>query len=232
MQLKIKRSQREAGVMSSKVIFAIDVRAEYSPSERASIQRYKLHNEVIYNSEASKRHLARVDANLSSGTAGGVLKSFASLALVAMNLNITIRSLEQGHHIECKSMAELIDAEETLIDACKNVKAYLDTAATFDGREVLIDFDGPQPAVVAHSTTPAPMTVVQAPAPTPEPVPALSAPGRDEPPEEADIAPEYRPPLQAFGIELPSGVEEKHLTFALISAAFVVLLLFVRACVY
>lgn len=232
MQLKIKRSQRESGVMSSKVIFAIDVRAEYSPIERANIQRYKLHNEVIYNSEASKRHLARGDQQLAQGTTGGNLKSIASFVLARMNLNITIASLERGHHVECKSMEELLDAEETLIDACKNVKSYLDTAATFDGREVLIDFDGDQPAVIAHTVTPAPMTVVPAPAPAYESTPALPAPSPDESSEDTVTETEYRPPRQAFGIELPAGIEEKHITFALICAAFVVLLLAVRACAY
>ncbi|WP_439538923.1 hypothetical protein [Sphingomonas sp.] len=232
MQLKIRRSQRESGVISSKVIFAIDVRAEYSPLERANIQRYKLHNEVIYNSEASKRHIARGDQQAAQGTTGGNLKSIASFVLARMNLNITIASLERGHHVECKSMEELLDAEETLIDACKNVKAYLDTAATFDGREVLIDFNGDQPAIVAQTVTPAPMKVVPAPAPTYESAPALPAPSQDESSEEATAEPEYRPPLQAFGIELPVGVEEKHITFALICAAFVLLLLAVRACAY
>jgi len=226
MQLKIKRSQRETGVISSKVAFAIDVRAEYSPSERADIQRYKLQNEVIYNSEASKRHIARGDQQLAQGTTGGNLKSLASFVLARMNLNITIASLERGHHVECKSMEELLDAEESLIDACKNVKAYLDTAATFDGREVLIDFDGTQPAIVAQSVTPAPMTVAPAPAP------ALPAPTSDELIEDATAEPEYRPPLQAFGTELPAGMDEKHITFALICAAFVLLILFVHSCVY
>lgn len=224
MQLKIKRSQRESGVMSSKVIFAIDVRAEYSPSERASIQRYKLHNEVIYNSEASKRHLARANAQL-DGSTRGALKSLASFALVAMNLNITIKSLERGHHVECKSMEELLDAEETLIDACKNVKAYLDTAATFDGREVLIDFDGVQPAVVAHTVTPTPMTVAPAPAP------ALLPPAPSLPAAEQVTDAEYREPIRIAGVELPDWLSERHITRGLIGLiVFITAVLLVRSC--
>ena len=57
-----------------------------------------------------------------------------------MNLNITINELERGKHVECKDMDELIGAEDAVINACENLKGYLARAATFDGREILIDF--------------------------------------------------------------------------------------------
>lgn len=161
MQLKIRRSQRESGVLSKNVIFCLDARADFTPSEQQSITRYKLHNQVIYNSEASKQHLAKAAAR-NDGSIGGGLKSLASVAMAAMKLNVSIASLQRGQHIECKSLDELIGAEEAIMTACENLRGYLDAAATFDGREILFDFATGGPKVIAHSVTPAPALVAPA----------------------------------------------------------------------
>jgi hypothetical protein len=161
MQLKLTRSQREGGVVSKSVIFCLDARIQLTPEEQANVNRYKLGGQVIYNSEASKRHLAKSEAAQGTGTAGGIAKSFVSLAMAALNLNITINGLQRGQHIECKSLDELLGAEEALMEACQNLRAYLDTAASFDGREVLVDFSGKEPAVV--STAPPPMLAAPSP---------------------------------------------------------------------
>lgn len=152
MQLKIQRSQREGGVVSKSVIFCLDARVEFTAAEQASITRYKLHKQVIYNSEASKRHLDSAAGHQEGNTLGGNLRSLASVAMAALNLNISIESLQRGQHVECKSMDELLGAEEAIMTACRNLKSYLETAATFDGREVLIDFDSDRPTVIATST--------------------------------------------------------------------------------
>jgi hypothetical protein len=47
--------------------------------------------------------------------------------------------------------------------ACQNLRGYLDTAATFDGREVLLDFSSDEPAVVAQTSTPAPKLIAAPP---------------------------------------------------------------------
>ena len=159
MQLKLQRSQREGGVMSKTVIFCIDARVEFTPAEQASITRYKLQKQVIYNSEASKKHLDSAAGFQSGNSLGGNLRSLASVAMAAMNLNISIESLQRGQHIECKSLDELLGSEQAIMDACQNLRGYLDTAATFDGREVLIDFNTDEPHVVATATAPAPMLV-------------------------------------------------------------------------
>ena len=234
MQLKIKRSQREAGLVSSKVIFCFDARVEFAGLERQSIERYKLHIEVIYNSEASKRHLATSDAR-QDGSTRGALKSLASLALAAMNLNITIASLERGHHIECKSMEELLDAEDELIGACKNLKAYLDAAATFDGRELLIDFSGTEPTVVAQAVTPEPMTVVPTPAASALPPPslAIAAPRIAEPSEPTEYGTyDFRQPQQFLGVDLPPWADEKVVKQVLMGAGFLFVLLLIRSCIF
>ncbi len=155
MQLKLVRSQREGGVISKSLIFCLDARVQLTADEQASVNRYKLGGQVIYNSEASKRHLDAHQGALATGTAGGIARGFVSLAMAALNLNMTINGLQQGQHIECKSLDEVLAAEDALMTACRNLKAYLDTAVTFDGREVLFDFDGEEPSAVSGAVIPA-----------------------------------------------------------------------------
>jgi len=147
MQLKIQRSQRMGGLMGSTVLFCLDVRADYAPQEAANIAKYKLGKEVIYNCRAAKRHLESASGQLDRTQAGGVgeratglVRGVASLAMAAMNLNISIASLGSGHHIECKDLAELMEAEEAVMEACRNVRDFLKLAATFNGSTILVDF--------------------------------------------------------------------------------------------
>jgi hypothetical protein len=171
MQLKVQRSQRTGGLTGKTVFFALDVRADYSRPEQDNINKYKLGKEVIYNSAASKKHLDKADAH-NDGTVTGYAKGFVSLAMAKMNLNITIDGLGSGQHVECKDLSELLEAEETVLLACKNVKQFLDTAATFDGRTVLIDFD--EGEMIAHQSRGVPDLARHA--PTMLPAPALAAP--------------------------------------------------------
>lgn len=145
MQLKLKRSQRSGGVMGNKVIFALDARADLKPEEKALVAKYALGKLVIYDSEQRKKfaeagmaHTASVQSG--SGGVWAATKGLASLAMAAMTLRVSVDSLAQGHHIECKDLDELLGAETAITEACKNLKGYLETAATFDGREVVLDF--------------------------------------------------------------------------------------------
>jgi hypothetical protein len=138
MHLKIKRSQKTGGILGNKVVFMLDIRAEYTLEEKDNINKYKLGTECVYSSENAKKHAARADAHLDGG--GSVLKGIASAVLANMSLNVTIASLQQGHHIETKSLEELLEAEETLKTACRNLTSWLDAASTFDGRETIIEY--------------------------------------------------------------------------------------------
>ena len=140
MQLKIQRSQRMGGVMGGTVVFCLDVQADYSHLEADNIAKYKLGKQVVYNSRASKQHLEKYH-DTADGSTKGYLKGAVSLAMAAMSLNISIDSLGRGQHIECKDLEELLEAEEAVMLACRNVKRFLDTAATFNGSIALIDFD-------------------------------------------------------------------------------------------
>lgn len=192
MQLKLRRSQREGGVISKTAIFCLDARADLTDHERRDLARYKLYDQVIYNSEAAKRHLDKSEALNNTGTATGLLKGVVHLALARMRLNITIKSLERGHHIECKSLEELLAAEEAIMEACQNLRLFLDVAGTFDGSEVVIDFSTGTPQAVAQAHRPEPIlappveTVVT---PAPAPAIALESPVPPPPEESNEIQP-------------------------------------------
>lgn len=147
MQLKIQRSQRTGGFTASTIFFCLDVRAEYSAEEQSNIGRYKLGNQIIYNSQAARQHLERASSHLdrvSSDSmrekASGLARGALSLALSKMQLNISIGSLGRGHHIECKDLEELLEAEDTVRTACKNLTRYLQVAETFDGSELIVEY--------------------------------------------------------------------------------------------
>ena len=139
MKLSVRRSQRETGLMGSKVVFALDAKIEPTEVERQLIKRYKLGKITIYSSEAAQRHGAALDENLNRGTWGGLAKSVVRLGMAALSLRCTIDSLTSGQHIECQELLELITAEEAIVEACNNAKLFLETAATFDGREVVVE---------------------------------------------------------------------------------------------
>jgi hypothetical protein len=60
--------------------------------------------------------------------------------MMALSLRVTIDGLLQGQHVECKDLDELLGAEAAIREACSNLKAYLETALTFDGREEVVEF--------------------------------------------------------------------------------------------
>lgn len=172
MQLKLSRSQRDGGLVSTTAIFCLDARVQLSAQEDADISRYRLGRKTIYNSEASKRQLAKASVEM-DGSLAGSLKGLAYMGLSRLNLNITVNSLRKGQHIECRDLDELLGAEAAIMTACENLKGYLDTAATFDGREIVFDFATGVPPVASGSSAPMPRVADVL------PLPAASAPHHD-----------------------------------------------------
>lgn len=153
MQLKIKRSQRAGGMMGGKVIFGLDARADLSADEQGLVKKYALGKIVVYDSEARKKHgdaayghfdNAASTPGFGASSAGRSLwsgaRGLANAAMMALSLRVTVESLISGQHIECKDLDELLGAEAAILAACKNLKAYLETAVTFDGREEVVEF--------------------------------------------------------------------------------------------
>jgi len=176
MQLKIQRSQRTGGVLSKSVFFALDVQVDYSRAEQENISKYKLGKQIVYNSKAAQKHFDKASA-ANDGTVTGGLKGIASSLMARMHLVVTIDSLGNGQHIECQDLAEMIEAEDSIMDACKNLRGFLIVAASFDGSTTLIDFDeGDAP----HRSSGMPDLTRHAPLMAPSPAPLLSAPAEIE----------------------------------------------------
>tara|TARA_R110002167_G_scaffold160436_3_gene356410 strand:- start:293 stop:736 length:444 start_codon:yes stop_codon:yes gene_type:complete len=147
MQLKIKRSQKSS--MMNKIIFVLDARVDLTQEERHLIDKYKLGKEVVFSSANAERHVNEGRAALAAETVGGLGKGMVKLAMARLSLSITIDSLTKGHHLELKDLGELLGAEEAIMQGCQNVRGYLDVAATFDGRETVIDFEPEADTVAA-----------------------------------------------------------------------------------
>jgi hypothetical protein len=155
MQLKLRRSQRAGGMLGGKVIFTLDARAELSGDEQGLVKKYALGKLVVYDSEARKKQTEAAYGHFSEAGGAPVIgatgssigrslwsnaRGLASAAMMALTLRVTVDSIIGGQHIECKDLDELLGAEAAIVDACKSLKAYLDTALTFDGREEVLEF--------------------------------------------------------------------------------------------
>ncbi len=146
MQLKVKRSQKTTGIMG-KPVFVLDARAILSGEENNLVKKYNLGKTVVYDSQSRRKHMDAADTNFdaaaySSGTGGLItrgLRGAARAAAAALSLRVTIDSLTNGEHIECKELDELLGAESAMVDACQTVKGYLGAALTFDGREQVVE---------------------------------------------------------------------------------------------
>jgi hypothetical protein len=125
MKLLIRRSQ-ESGTFSSKITFALNVRAQLSDDERANIAKYKLGKEVLY----SKNEAPDVDGRTLSGLGRLLVAS-------ALNISVNVNDLVNGKRIEAKDILEMLAAEEQIREAARNFNAVLHAAAHFGGEEVV-----------------------------------------------------------------------------------------------
>ncbi len=152
MKLKLKRAQHAGGMLGGKIIFELDARTDLSDEEQGLVKKYHLGKLVLYDSEARKKHSAAAyghfdtaatmpgyDAASTGRSIWSNARGLASAALASLSLRVTVDSLMSGEHIECKDLDELLGAEAAIVDACKNLKAYLDTAQKFDGREEVFE---------------------------------------------------------------------------------------------
>jgi hypothetical protein len=145
IQLKVRRSQKSS--LMGKPTFVLDARADLTPEARGLISKYGLGALVIYDSKARQQRAeaayGHFDEATYSSTGRSLWKSargLASAAMMVLALRVTVNNLMSGQHIECKDLDELLGAEAAIIEACQNLKAYLETALTFDGREELHEF--------------------------------------------------------------------------------------------
>ena len=128
MRLRLRRSQRTAGIMSKTTVFALEARVDITEEEVTHIQKYKMGNEVLF----SKDRVAPDRSGEASWK--GVARNLAAAATI---LTIRIDDLVKGTKIECKDIMEMMDVEEQIVSACQNFKGVLASMAHFDGEEVI-----------------------------------------------------------------------------------------------
>ena len=122
MRLLLRRDQRKS--MIGKAIFSLDVRADLTPEEKASIAKYKLGETMLYQSH-----------EITGGS--GLLGVASRLAYKAMSMSVSVAELSGGKRIECKDIVEMLAVEDQIKEAAATFKAVLNAAATFGGEEVL-----------------------------------------------------------------------------------------------
>lgn len=118
MQLKLQRGQRSAGLLGKSVMFQLNARVEYAPDEAETIKKHKIGWLTLYMSHGDTSPI---------------------------KTNITFDSIARGHQIECRDLVELVDVEHIIRKECEKLKDYLKIAATFDGREILVDYNDETP---------------------------------------------------------------------------------------
>jgi hypothetical protein len=84
--------------------------------------------EVVYSKE--RVQIERDDYASAKGI-------FRNLSAIALNLSISVNDLVNGRTIECKDILEIIDAEDSIRDACKTLKTLLDACSGFEGEEII-----------------------------------------------------------------------------------------------
>jgi hypothetical protein len=116
MKLALVSSQSK-GLMGG-VSFEVKGRVDLTPEEQQLVRHYKLEGSVVLKKKAKNIWGQLTDVEVS----------------------VFVKNLLSGDSFKCKSLDEVISYRESLISACRNLRAYLDVARTFDN-EVIIDID-------------------------------------------------------------------------------------------
>jgi len=129
MKLILQRSQKSGMMGMGKIIFGLDARAQLTEEESEYVKKYKMGREILYRKE-------KVDTSSIQGM--GIMAGLGTaLAARALNLTISVDDLVKGKHVECKDIVEMRAAEEQLREACAMFKEILESAAHFEGEEVV-----------------------------------------------------------------------------------------------
>jgi hypothetical protein len=135
----------------------LDARIDVSAEISALIDKHKLGQRVIYESEARQRYAATTRDHLDESrpalsffapahkqakdfgrTLWLLTKASVSAVRASLALQITVSGLMAGVHIECKSMDELLDAERAIRAAKGNLEGYIVELLRFDGTDEII----------------------------------------------------------------------------------------------
>lgn len=111
MKLFIKKDQSKK--MMGGVSFELNARVELTNDETELVKKYKADKEGLLQKEVKIPFTGR-----------------------AIRLNITIGSLIQGQTFKCNDIAEILESEQNVKEACENFKNYLEVMKNFGGEEV------------------------------------------------------------------------------------------------
>lgn len=125
MKLILERSQRSAGLLSSKHVFSLKVQAEVSQAERDLIDKLNLADDILYQSHDI------------TDPGSGILGLASRMYINTKIDKLTVRDLIKGKTFEAQSIVEMKGLEGQIMEAAQNLKLILDAAATFGGREVI-----------------------------------------------------------------------------------------------
>lgn len=134
MKLLIRRAQK-AGMLG-KQKYTLHVRAQITAAEQELIHKNGLANELLLYYERD------TGAGMVNGmlAKGGIIGGIGGLLKTMRDVPLTVAALVNGTNFTCDNVAQLLDVENEAIQAAKNLKRYLEAAASFGG-EIAIDID-------------------------------------------------------------------------------------------
>jgi len=112
MKLIITRDQGKG--MFGGVKFQLDAKVELTSEESAVIKKYKADKEVLLSREVKIPFTGK-----------------------SINLAITIDSLVSGQTFKCNDIAEILESEKSVKEACESFKNYIMVMNHFGGQEVI-----------------------------------------------------------------------------------------------
>lgn len=135
MKLLIRRAQKSGLLGKNK--FSLHVRAQITEAEQKLIQQNGLANELLLYYERDQTAGGMVNSMYAQG---GFIGGLGGMLKLMRDVQLTVNALIVGTTFNCDNVAQLLDVETEAVQAAKNLKRYLEAAATFGG-EVAIDID-------------------------------------------------------------------------------------------
>lgn len=135
MKLLLRRNQK-SGLMG-KVTFTLDVRAQLTEEEKAHIRKYKFADTILYQRDGLKDTGPVQQSSVWKALWGFLRIIGAIFKHRVLNLTVQVKDLENGKHIEVKSVVEMLAVEGQLREAAQNFKNILAAAAHFGGEEII-----------------------------------------------------------------------------------------------
>jgi len=157
IEVVISRSQRLNWL--NRVVFMIDARMGMSIEQYSLMRKYRLGRTIVFDSARRERQneLARTHLELArEGKSQTIclwreelrgifrrlwylIRALLSFLLGFLFIRITLAKLIKGAHVESRSLDKILAAKNAIERSAGDLKAYLEVAETFDGREDLFE---------------------------------------------------------------------------------------------